>query len=238
MVQPGIMNSAIRRKSLEMKIIETKEWRIEMNRSRNRATRELSTRARAVLFPLCLVLAAAGVAAGQDMNTSRIGHAEKEPQNWLTFYGNYRGWSYSPLNQITRENAKSIVPVWAFPAGFPTGAAGLRPGLEAAPLVVDGVLYLEGMQNNVYAIEAATGRSIWTYEYKWPEVKTFSIRGARGIAFGDGRIYMGTQDNHVVALDAKTGAEVWNIHVEENSDCQCRITAAPLFVKGKVITGN
>ena len=209
-----------------------------MNRLRNRATRVLATRAPAVFFLLCLILAAAGAAAAQDSTTSRIEHADKEPQNWLTFYGNYRGWSYSPLNQITRENVKNIVPVWAFPAGFPTGTAGLRPGLEAAPLVVDGVLYLEGMQNNVYAIDAATGRSLWTYEYKWPEVKTFSIRGARGIAYGDGRIYMGTQDNHVVALDAKTGAEVWNIHVEENSDCQCRITAAPLFVKGKVITGN
>ncbi len=209
-----------------------------MNRANRAVIQILAPRALAILFLMCLIVAAAGIAVAQDMTTSRIEHADKEPQNWLTFYGNYRGWSYSPLNQITRENVKGIVPIWAFPAGFPTGAAGLRPGLEAAPLVVDGVLYLEGMQNNVYAVEAATGRSIWTYEYKWPEVKTFSIRGARGIAYGDGRIYMGTQDNHVVALDAKTGAEVWNIHVEENSDCQCRITAAPLFVKGKVITGN
>jgi alcohol dehydrogenase (cytochrome c) len=209
-----------------------------MNRVHGTSRNILATRACAVLFLLCSNLGAAGAAAPQDATTSRIEHADKEPQNWLTFYGNYRGWSYSPLNQITRENVKNIVPVWAFPAGFPTGTAGLRPGLEAAPLVVDGVLYLEGMQNNVYAVEPATGRSVWTYEYKWPEVKTFSIRGARGIAYGDGRIYMGTQDNHVVALDAKTGAEVWNIHVEENSDCQCRITAAPLFVKGKVITGN
>ena len=189
-----------------------------MNRVHGTVRNLLATRACSVLFLLCLNLGAAGVASAQDATTSRIEHADREPQNWLTFYGNYRGWSYSPLNQITRENVKNIVPVWAFPAGFPTGTAGLRPGLEAAPLVVDGVLYLEGMQNNVYAVEAATGRSIWTYEYKWPEVKTFSIRGARGIAFGDGRIYMGTQDNHVVALDAKTGAEVWNIHVEENSD--------------------
>jgi len=192
----------------------------------------------AAILLLSVHLGAAGGAAAQDETTARIAHADKEPQNWLTFYGNYRGWSYSPLNQITRENVKNLVPVWAFPAGFPTGTAGLRPGLEAAPLVVDGVLYLEGMQNNVYAVEADTGRQLWTYEYKWPEVKTFSIRGARGLAFGDGRIYMGTQDNHVVALDAKTGAEVWNIHVEENSECQCRITAAPLYVKGKVITGN
>ena len=190
------------------------------------------------LLLACMILGAACPAAAQDATTARIAHAEKEPQNWLTFYGNYRGWSYSSLAEITRENVKRLVPVWAFPAGFPTGLAGLRAGLEAAPLVVDGVLYLEGMQNNVYAVEANTGRTVWTYEYKWPDVKTYSIRGARGIAFGDGRIYMGTQDNHVVALDAKTGSEVWNIHVEDNAECACRITAAPLFVKGKVITGN
>jgi alcohol dehydrogenase (cytochrome c) len=96
------------------------------------------------LVSLFLILGSAvGVAAqsSPDATTLRIEHADKEPQNWLTFYGNYRGWSYSPLNQITRENVKSIAPVWAFPAGFPTGTAGLRPGLEAAPLVVDGVLY-------------------------------------------------------------------------------------------------
>jgi alcohol dehydrogenase (cytochrome c) len=209
-----------------------------MNRVNKAVAHFLDIHARTGLLVLCLILGAVGAAEAQDATTLRIEHADKEPQNWLTFYGNYRGWSYSPLNQITRENVKNIAPVWAFPAGFPSGAAGLRPGLEAAPLVVDGVLYLEGMQNNVYAVTADTGRQIWTYEYKWPEVKTFSIRGARGVAYGDGRIYMGTQDNHVVALDAKTGAEVWNIHVEENSDCQCRITAAPLYVKGKVITGN
>lgn len=209
-----------------------------MNRSKPILARIFKMPALAILLLAGGFSSAASSALAQDAATLRIEHADQEPQNWLTFYGNYRGWSYSPLNQITRENVKNIVPVWAFPAGFPTGTAGLRPGLEAAPLVVDGVLYLEGMQNNVYAVEAATGRQIWTYEYKWPEVKTFSIRGARGLAYGDGRIYMGTQNNHVVALDAKTGAEVWNILVEENSNCQCRITAPPLYIKGKVLTGN
>src|SRR5690349_12750595 len=134
-----------------------------MNRLERRSASNFVTRAGAVLFLICAMAVTGGVAAAQDATTSRIEHADKEPQNWLTFYGNYRGWSYSPLNQITRENVKNIVPVWAFPAGFPTGTAGLRPGLEAAPLVVDGVLYLEGMQNNVYAVDAATGKSIWTY---------------------------------------------------------------------------
>ena len=209
-----------------------------MIRPGRNATHILDFGKHAGLFLLCAILGAAGAASAQDATTTRIEHADKEPQNWLTFYGNYKGWSYSPLNQITRENVKRIAPVWTFAAGFPSGTAGLRPGLEATPLVVDGVLFLEGMQNNVYAIDAATGRTLWTYEYKWPEVKTFSIRGARGLAYGDGRIYMGTQNNHLVALDAKTGAEVWNIHIEENSECECRITEAPLYVKGKVFIGN
>jgi alcohol dehydrogenase (cytochrome c) len=192
----------------------------------------------AALFLLCFIPIDVRSAAAQEPTTSRIEHADKEPQNWLSFYGNYRGWSYSDLNQITRENVKQLVPAWAFAAGFPPPSTGLRPGLEATPLVVDGVLYLEGMQNNIYAIEAATGRPLWTYTYKWPETVTYSIRGARGLAFGDGRLYMGTQDNHLVAVDVATGEEAWNVHVEENSECKCRITAPPLFVKGKVITGN
>ena len=137
---------------------EQRAERPDMNRLNRIVTRILRARAGTGLFLLGVILGATAQAAAQDATTSRIEHADKEPQNWLTFYGNYRGWSYSPLNQISRENVKNIVPVWAFPAGFPTGAAGLRPGLEAAPLVVDGVLYLEGMQNNVYAVEAATGR--------------------------------------------------------------------------------
>ena len=70
-------------------------------------------------FITCLLLLSAGFAIAQEQTTGRIEHADKEPQNWLTFYGNYRGWSYSPLNQITQENVKKLVPVWAFPAGFP-----------------------------------------------------------------------------------------------------------------------
>ena len=168
---------------------------------------------------------------------SRIEHAEKEPQNWLTFYGNYGGWSYSPLNQITRENVKQLVPAWAFSAGAPPASTTIRNGLEAAPLVADGVLYLEGMQNNVYAMEAATGRALWTYTYKWGDKPITGIKGARGLALGDGRVYMGTQDNHLVSLDAETGKEIWNVEVQSFSECLCKITAAPLLVKDKVITG-
>ena len=160
------------------------------------------------------LLAGSGAALAQKpANVTRLEHADKEPQNWLSYYGNYNGWSYSQLNQITRENVKQLVPVWAFPAGFPPPNLGLRQGLESAALVVDGVLYFEGMQNNVYAVEAATGKELWNYTYKWGDKPIGGIKGARGLAYSDGRVYMGSQDNHLVALDAETGNELWNVEV-------------------------
>lgn len=190
----------------------------------------------AVFF--CLLQAGARPAHAQDMSdAARVEHPEKEPQNWLSFYGNYSGWSYSPLKQLTAKNVKGLVPVWAYPAGFTTGT--LRQGLEAAPLVVDGVLYLVGMQNNVYAVDAATGKTRWSYVYQWPQQGIPpGPRGARGLAYGDGRIYMGTQNNHLVALDAKTGQEVWNVAIDDGFVCHCGMTSPPLFIKGKVIAGS
>ena len=181
-------------------------------------------------------LAGGSSASAQEPLAARIEHADKEPQNWLTYYGNYGAWSYSALGQISRDNVKQLVPVWALPAGGPTNPS-LRPGLEAAPLVADGVLYLVGMQNNVYAADAATGKLLWNYIYKWPEGNIPGGRGARGLAMGDGLIFMGTQDSHLIALDAKTGQEAWNVMMDDVYKCQCSITSAPLYIKGKVITG-
>jgi alcohol dehydrogenase (cytochrome c) len=210
-----------------------------MKRFANRQKRHprFSTYAGLIVF-LVILLGRYSVAAQGQSSSRRVEHADKEPQNWLTFYGNYAAWSYSQLNQITRSNVSQLVPVWTFPAGYPPANLSLREGLEAAPLVVDGVLYLVGPQNNVYAINAATGKLDWQYIHDWSKRgPTTSPKGARGLAFGDGRIYMGTQDDRMVALDAKTGSIVWNAETDDASICHCSITSPPLFIKGKVITG-
>jgi glucose dehydrogenase len=195
---------------------------------------KLSTSIWSMLLLVCLL--SSGPRSARAQEPAQIEHSEKEPQNWLTFYGNYQAWSYSSLSQITRKNVGQLVPSWAFPTGLSPSWVP-RWGLEAAPLVMDGVLYLEGPQNNIYAIDAATGEAIWTYVFKVPERPFTSNRGARGLAMGYGMIYMGTQDNRVIAVNAKTGKEVWNTEVQSVYECGCGITSPVLLVKDKVVAG-
>jgi len=110
-----------------------------------------------------------------EVTPERIVHAAKEPQNWLTFYGNYRAWSYSPLNQITRENVHRLAPVWTFPSGG-------RGGLESAPIIDDGKLYLVNQENNVFALDAVTGKLLRNYAYKAAKDARAGNGHARGLA--------------------------------------------------------
>src|SRR5215218_2329711 len=81
----------------------------------------------------------------QNVTYQRILEARSEPQNWLTYYGAYDGQRYSPLDQINTENVKRLSPAWVFQAG----SVGMHAGpstysFEAAPIVVDGVMYVSG----------------------------------------------------------------------------------------------
>ncbi len=183
---------------------------------------------------MLVLLALAGVAAlaAAEVNSNRLEAATGEPSNWLTYYGSYDAWRYTTLDQINRANISELRPVWAFETGIPDG------GLQAAPLVVDGVMYVSSAWNHVFALDAATGEMLWRYDYPEPE----AIPGTygtwnRGVAVAYGLVYMGTLDNHVVALDRETGEEVWRVEVENAAQCGCNITAAPLVVKDLVITG-
>jgi len=169
--------------------------------------------------------------AMKEVTGERLNNAAKEPQNWMTYFGTYDAQRYSALNQINRANVKNIAPAWAFQTGKIEG------GLNAAPLVVDGVMYLVGSYNRVFALDAATGTRFWHYFYKLPTGPIPYGVSVRGIAVGYGLVFMGTLDNHLVALDAKTGREVWNIEIENYQKCGCNITAAPIVVKDKVIVG-
>jgi len=153
-------------------------------------------------------------------------------ENWPHYGGQVSAWRYSALDQVNTENARRLSPVWSFQTGDTDG------GLQATPIVVDGVMYLSTSRNRIFAIDAATGAERWSYYFELPKGFTiFYGPWNRGVAVADGRVHFGTLDNHLVALDAKNGRELWRLNVEDATQCGCNITAAPLVVKGKVIVG-
>src|SRR5262245_20569920 len=103
-----------------------------------------------------------GQNAPSEVTGERIANARKEPQNWLTYFGSYDAWRFSSLNQINASNVKNLVPVWAFQTGKVEG------GLNATPVVVDGIMYLIASENRVFALNAETGERLWTYNYRVP----------------------------------------------------------------------
>src|SRR5262245_60558134 len=183
------------------------------------------------LLSIALIVSALPAYA-QEPSWERLINSDREPQNWMSYGGNYAAHRFSALDQINRENVKQLAPVWMFHTGE------LRGGLNSTPIVVDGVMYLMGPMNRVFPINAATGEKLWSYLYKLPQMSIPYQPGSRGLAVAYGRVYFGTLDNHVVALDAKTGGEIWDVEVEDVRQCGCNITSAPLVVKDKVIVGG
>src|SRR5215510_14397681 len=106
------------------------------------------------------ILLAAGL-AGAQVSSDRIAKSASEPQNWLTYSGNYNGNRYSTLTQITTDNVKNLELQWV----SQVLSRGNSDKWEASPLVVDGVLYTVRPPNEVVAVDAVTGRTFWSYNH-------------------------------------------------------------------------
>ena len=125
------------------------------------ATEEYVDAGHAVDFRTLSDVAGEAPAVAKGLNFDRILKArEAEPHNWITYYGAYDGKRYSPLDQINVDNVKSLIPAWVFQAG----SSGMHSGastyaFEAAPLVVDGVMYITGWDGWLWASTPGTGRS-------------------------------------------------------------------------------
>ena len=113
-------------------------------------------------------------------------------------------------------------------------------GLEATPLMSDGVLYATSAWSVVYAIDARTGTVRWRYDPAVPkEHAKFVCCDVvnRGVALLGGNVYVGTIDGRLIALDRKTGAPVWSVQTTPK-DGPYAITGAPRIAAGRVIIGN
>jgi alcohol dehydrogenase (cytochrome c) len=180
---------------------------------------------------LLAVLALVAPLGAQQVTFDRILHGDREPHNWLSYSGTLMNQRYSPLTQITVDNAKNLQQQWVWQARS-------LEKFEATPLVVDGVMYTVEAPNTAVALDAATGRVFWTYPYTpAPEGRPCCGRVNRGLAILGDVLFMGTIDAHLIAIDAKTGKPLWNT-VVANARERYSITSSPTVVKDKVIIGT
>jgi quinohemoprotein ethanol dehydrogenase len=171
-------------------------------------------------------------AAGQGI-TDRDLNAAGSRNDWITAGRDYAETHYSPLHDINTSNVKRLGLAWSLDMET-------KRGLEATPIVVNGVMYVTGAWSVVYAVDAVTGKRLWRWD---PEVsRAWGQRACcdvvnRGVAVYGNRVYVGTLDGRLVALNASNGIPQWSVQTTDKNQSYT-ITGAPRVVKGNVIIGN
>jgi quinohemoprotein ethanol dehydrogenase len=170
------------------------------------------------------------VAAVDDV---RLAGAPLAADEWLSHGRTWSEERHSPLTTLNADNVALLQRRWTFDTGT------IR-GLEATPIVVDGVMYATGTWSVVWALDAKTGELLWKYDPAVP--REVGVRACcdvvnRGVAVYQGRVYFGTLDGRLVALDASNGAPVWEVQTTPVGE-NYTITGAPRVLQGKVLIGN
>jgi quinohemoprotein ethanol dehydrogenase len=141
---------------------------------------------------------------------------------------------FSPLELIDRSNVSQLGLAWSLDTPY-------RRGLEATPIVVDGVMYLTINWSEVYAIDPVSGELLWHYDpqvpREWAKMACCDVVN-RGVAVADGKVVFGTLDARLIALDATTGKKLWEVQTADITVWPYTITGAPRIAKGKVFIGN
>jgi quinohemoprotein ethanol dehydrogenase len=168
-----------------------------------------------------------------DVDAQRIIDADREPGNWMSHGRTYSEQRFSPLKEINDGNIGELGLAWYHDLDTDRGQ-------EATPIVVDGVMYITSAWSKIFALNAATGALLWSYDPKVPPewaVNACCDVVNRGVAVWKGKIFAGTLDGRLVALDAANGKLLWEqLTIDRNF--RYTITGAPRVARGKVIIGN
>ncbi len=157
-----------------------------------------------------------------------------DPGDWLMLRGNYRGWGYSQLDEVNKDNVQGLRMVWsrAMPAGNSN---------QAVALAHDGTVFLGGLYDTVQAINGATGELIWQYARDLPEDTAFLGtwgRKNRSVALYGDKVFVVTWDNFVVALDAASGQVVWETDRGGGVAGGIANSTGPIVVNNVVVAGS
>jgi len=157
-----------------------------------------------------------------------------DPNNWPQYHRSYNAWRFSPLDQINKSNVKKLKVAWIHQPG------NITHGLQSTPIVIDGVMYTISADNNVWAIDAATGKTIWHHAVKLDPVakEVFYQSASRGVTVGRGKVFVGTLDGRFLALDQKTGKELWSTQLTNMKAEYGALFSAPPQLAGNILFGG
>jgi len=154
--------------------------------------------------------------------------------DWPTIGLDYAETRFSRLSQITSDNVRGLGLVWSYNLES-------SRGVEATPVVVDGIMYQTASWSVVHAIDARSGKKIWTFD---PGVnREQGYKGCcdvvnRGVALWKGKVFVAAYDGRLIALDAASGQKVWEKDTLIDHDHSYTITGAPRVYNGKVLIGQ
>ena len=174
--------------------------------------------------------------AAGAVDAARLAQAAAEPGQWFLTGRDTSGSYYSPLAQIDSNNVSRLGFAWQY-------RFGTYRGMEATPLVIDGVLYVTGNWGVTYAFDAASGRKLWRYDpeidYQWARYVCCDAVN-RGVAVWRGRVYVGALDGYLHCLDARTGARLWKVDTlpARGPKTPYSMTGVPVVAGDAVVVGG
>ncbi len=186
-------------------------------------------------FAMSVIAAAllvAGAAQAKEVSDADILNDAKTVGDVVHFGLGQQGQRYSALEQVNVKTVKNLVPVWSFSFGGEK-----QRGQESQPLIHDGKMFVTASYSRLFALDAKTGKKLWKYEHRLPEgIMPCCDVVNRGAALYDNLVIFATLDAQIVALNKDTGKVVWKDKIDDYA-AGYSATAAPLIVKGLVITG-
>jgi outer membrane protein assembly factor BamB len=173
---------------------------------------------------LCAILAA-GCILAQGLDPAKL--KQLPTDTWPSYNGDYSGRRFSPLKQVNAANVGTMTLSWVYRINMGPNAPG-GVSMKATPLEVNGVLYFT-TPDNVWAIDARTGRELW--HYVWKSSGGIHI-GNRGVGIYGNWLFFETPDNHLVSLNIGDGKERWN---KEVADLKLEYfsTTAPIVIRNR-----
>ncbi|MDO9314247.1 MAG: PQQ-binding-like beta-propeller repeat protein, partial [Burkholderiaceae bacterium] len=182
----------------------------------------------------CLLIATAlaSMTAQAVVTTQMIDNDAASTGDVLSNGMGTQGQRYSPLKKVNASNVASLAPAWAFSFGGEK-----QRGQEAQPVIHNGKMFITSSYSRIYALDAATGKKLWKYEYRLPEgIMPCCDVINRGAALYDNLVIYATLDANLIALNQDTGEVVWKEKIDEYT-AGYSMSAAPLIAGGLLLTG-